>query len=57
MLSMLLLLIAGMTAMAGLSGCGSTTGFFAQAQKSYTVTVTATSGTLSHSTTMTLTVE
>ena len=57
MLSMLLLLIAGMTAMAGVSGCGSSTGFFAQAQKSYTVTVTATSGTLSHSTTMTLTVE
>jgi len=57
MLSMLLLLIAGMTALAGLSGCGSSTGFFAQARQSYTVTATVTSGTLSHSTTMTLTVE
>jgi hypothetical protein len=57
MLSMLLLLIAGMTALAGLSGCGSATGFFAQARQSYTVTATVTSGTLSHSTTMTLTVE
>jgi hypothetical protein len=57
MLSVLLLLIGGMAAMAGLSGCGSSTGFFVQAQKSYTVTATATSGTLSRSTTVTLTVE
>jgi hypothetical protein len=57
MLWMLLLLIAGMTAMAGLSGCGSGTEFFSQAQKSYTVTATATSGTLKSSTTITLTVE
>jgi hypothetical protein len=57
LLSILLLLIAGMTAMAGVSGCGSSTGFFAQAQKSYTVTATATAGTLSHSTTIMLTVE
>jgi hypothetical protein len=51
------LLALGMGAMFGLSGCGSTSGFFAQQQKAYTVTVTATSGTLSHSTTVTLTVE
>jgi hypothetical protein len=52
-----LLLIAGMTAMAGLSGCGSGTGFFTQTQKTYTMTATATSGTLSHSATITLTVK
>jgi len=56
MLSILLLLGAGLAAMAGLNGCGSG-GFLSQAQKSYTVTVTATSGTLSHSTSVTLTVE
>jgi hypothetical protein len=53
----LLLLAAGMAAVAGMSGCGSTSGFFAQQQQSYTVTLTATSGGLSHSTTVTLTVE
>ena len=56
-LSVLLLLIAGLAAMAGLSGCGSGTGFYGQQQTSYTVTLTATSGALSHSTTVTLTVE
>jgi len=57
MLLVLLLLIAGMAAVAGLSGCGSSTGFFVQAQKSYTVTVTVSYGSLSHITTGTLTVE
>jgi hypothetical protein len=57
MLSVLLLLIAGAAALAGLSGCGSTTGFFGQAQKTYTVTVTGTSGALSHTSNVTLTVE
>jgi hypothetical protein len=57
MLSVLLLLIAGITAMSGLSGCGSGSGFFAQQQKTYTVTVTATSGSLSHSTAVTLMVK
>jgi hypothetical protein len=57
MLSVLLLLIGGMATVAGVSGCGSSTGFFAQAQKSYKVTATATSGTLSRSTIVTLTVE
>jgi hypothetical protein len=56
-LSVLLLSIAGMAAMAGLSGCSSNTGFYGQQQTSYTLTVTATSGALSHSTTVALTVE
>ncbi|MGC9158604.1 MAG: hypothetical protein ACP5FH_06395, partial [Terracidiphilus sp.] len=57
MISLLLLLIAGAAAVAGVSGCGSSVGFFGQTPKSYTVTVTATSGTLSHSANVTLTVE
>jgi hypothetical protein len=57
MLSILLLMVAGMAAVAGLSGCGSTNGFFAQQQQSYTVTITGTAGALSHSTTVTLIVE
>ena len=55
--SLLLLLAVSMASMAGLSGCGSTTGFFAQQQKTYKVLVTAMSGTLSRSTTVTLTIE
>jgi hypothetical protein len=57
MMCALLLLAAVMAAVAGMSGCGSTSGFFGQQQQSYTVTITATSGALSHSTTVTLTVE
>jgi hypothetical protein len=50
-------LLAGAAMLAGLSGCGSNTGFFAQTQQSYKVTVTVGSGSLSHTTTVTLTVE
>jgi hypothetical protein len=57
MLSVMLLLGMSLVAAAGLSGCGSTSGFFGQAQKSYAVTVIATSGALSHATNVTLTVE
>jgi len=39
------------------AGCGYSSGYFGQPQKSYTVTVTGTSGTLSHSTAVTLTIE
>jgi len=56
-ISLLLLLGLGMGAMVGLSGCGSTSGLFSQQQRTYTVVVTATVGTLSHSTTILLTVE
>jgi hypothetical protein len=55
--SILMLMVVGLTAAVTLSGCGSSNGFFGQPQKTYTVTVTATSGTLSHSTNLTLTVE
>jgi hypothetical protein len=53
----LLLLAAGASAMAGLSGCGATSGFFGQPSQTYTMTVTATSGSLSHATTITVTLE
>jgi hypothetical protein len=56
-ISLLLLLAVGAAALAGLSGCGTSNGFFDQQQKSYVVTVTLTSGALSHSTNVTLTVE
>jgi sugar lactone lactonase YvrE len=55
--SLLLLLGAGLAAAAGLSGCGSSSGFFGQPQTTYTVTVTGSSGALSHSTTVILTIE
>jgi hypothetical protein len=57
MMSVLLLLAAGMAAVAGMSACGTATGFFANQKQTYTVTVTGTSGALSHSSTVTLTVE
>ena len=56
-LSILMLAVLGIAAVAGISGCGSTSGFFAQQQQSYTVTITGTAGSLSHSTTVTLIVE
>jgi sugar lactone lactonase YvrE len=55
-ISLLLLLIAGLAAVAGVNGCGSN-GSSGHAPKSYTVTVTATVGALSHTSNVTLTVE
>jgi hypothetical protein len=54
---MLLLLVAGIAAMAGLSGCGSPSIFFTQQLETYSVTVTVSAGTLSHSMPVTLVVE
>jgi hypothetical protein len=54
---LLLLLASGIGTTVGLSGCGTGNGYFGQPPQSYTVTVTGTSGTLSHSATVTLTVE
>jgi hypothetical protein len=56
-LSILLLAGASMAAIAGLSGCGSTSGFFGRQVKTYTISETVTSGSLSRSTSFTLTVE
>jgi sugar lactone lactonase YvrE len=58
LLPLLLLLVAGLAATAGLSGCtGLNSGYFGQAQTTYTITVTGTSGTLVHSTSVTLIVQ
>ena len=52
-----LLILSCTAAVAGLSGCGSTrSGYLAQRSQTYTVTITATSGSLSHATTVSLTV-
>jgi hypothetical protein len=57
-LALLLVLSLVGTALVGLTGCGSkVSGFLGNPQTSYTLTVTATSGALSHSTTLNLTVQ
>jgi hypothetical protein len=52
-----LLLGAGLLAAAGISGCGTGSGFFGQAPQTYTVTLTGTSGNLTGSSAVSLTVE
>ncbi len=52
-LTVLLLAIAGFAGTAGLMGCGASNGFSGQT-KSYTVTVTATAGTVQHTSIITL---
>jgi DNA-binding beta-propeller fold protein YncE len=53
----LFLLLAGASAMAGLSGCGTNSGFFGQPETTYNVQINATSGSLSHSISVNLTVQ
>lgn len=55
--SIALFLFVGFGALAGLTGCGYNSGFFARQQQTYNVTITGTSGALTHTATVTLTVE
>jgi hypothetical protein len=58
MLSVLLLVAAGLTAAVAISGCGGvSTGYFGQAPATSSITVTGTSGSLNHSASVSLTVE
>lgn len=55
---LLLIVAAGsLVGMAGLNGCGGSSGFFTQAPQTYTITVTATCQGVPHSTNVLLTVE
>jgi hypothetical protein len=55
---LLILLLGGIGATAGLTGCGyNGNGFFGQAPQTYTITITATSGTIQHSVNVTLNVQ
>ncbi|MGA2352088.1 MAG: FG-GAP-like repeat-containing protein [Terracidiphilus sp.] len=51
------LLAAALTAVASVAGCGSNSGFFGQSQQSYTVTVTASGGSVTHTATVNLNVQ
>jgi hypothetical protein len=53
-----LLMVGSLVGLASISGCaGSSAGFFGQAQNTYVITITATSGNVQHSTTVNLTVQ
>jgi hypothetical protein len=53
-LAVLLVAISGFAGTAGVMGCGASNSFSGQTKKSYTVTVTATAGTVQHTSTVTL---
>jgi hypothetical protein len=52
----LLVWLLALASLGAVTGCG-VGGYFSQPQQTYTITVTGTSGNLTHSTTVTLTVE
>jgi hypothetical protein len=55
---LMLVLLGGIVATSGLTGCGfNGNGFFGQAPHTYNITITATSGTIQHSVNVTLNVE
>ena len=56
-LSLAILFFAGFSALIALTGCQGGNGILSQPEANYTLTVTANSGTLSHSTTVTLNVQ
>jgi hypothetical protein len=56
-ISILLFLAAGIVTLAGISGCSSNGGSSTKQTQTYTMVETVTSGTLSHSTVLTLTVD
>jgi hypothetical protein len=53
---LLLWLVVSLATLGGIVGCGAG-GYFSQPEQTYVITVTGTSGNLSHSTTASLTVE
>ncbi len=55
--AVLLMAVGSAGILMAITGCGISNGFFAQPQKTYTVTVAGTSGSLQHSTNLTLTVQ
>jgi hypothetical protein len=56
-LALLLIVVGGAAATGSLSGCNLPSGYFGQAPANVTITVTGTSGALTHSTSVTLTIE
>jgi hypothetical protein len=54
---LVLLVLGGAAASSALSGCGSTNGFLVQSPQNYTVSITATSGSMLHTATVTLNVQ
>jgi hypothetical protein len=54
---LVLLVLGGAAASSALSGCGSANGFLVQSPQNYTVSITATSGGLLHTATVTLNVQ
>ena len=56
-ISLALLLVTGCLATSALTGCGTGNGFFGQPEATYAVSVTATSGTVQHTTVVNLQVE
>jgi hypothetical protein len=53
-----ILMVAGFAAVAGISGCGNSgAGYFGQPSANYTITVTGAAGSLTHSTSVTLTIQ
>lgn len=54
---MAVLLLAGVAATAGMTGCGTGNGFFGHAPKTYNITITATSAAIQHSVNATLNVQ